>query len=118
MLPKNAIEQMVSAVDNRVAVTTDATASYTYYLDPSEQVVTVNSALGVGTIYLPDVGEAKGLEYFIEATTGATQTVTVTEKASGNSVDFPGDASLNANYDRVAYKSDGRRWWIITDQYT
>jgi len=118
MLPKKLVEQYASGVDVRKKITTDNSGSHTTALTPYERLVEVDSALGVGTVNLPDVGSCEGLEFWIEATTGATQTVTVSEKASGNSLDWPGDASLNANYDRVGYKSDGKRWWKISDQYT
>lgn len=118
MIPDKFIEQYVANPDRRLVVTTDATGSYTKKLAVYQQIVDVTSSLGVGTIYLPDVGEAAGLEYSITAITGNTQTVTVTEKSSGNSYDFPTNASLNAAYDRVLYMSDGKRWWIISDQYT
>jgi len=118
MLPKRAIEEMVSRVDNRVTVTSDASGSDTYYLAAYEQIVEVVSTLGIITIYLPDVTEAQGLTYSITAITGGTNAVTVTEKASGNSYDFPSNPSLNADNDRVLYTSDGKRWWIVTDQYT
>ena len=118
MLPKRAIEEMVSRVDNRVLITAEAGDTDTYSLAVYEQIVEVDSTLGTLTVYLPDVAEAAGLVYSITAKTGATKTVTVTEKASGNSYDFPSDPSLNADLDRVLLASDGKRWWIVTDQYT
>jgi hypothetical protein len=118
MLPRDAIQEMVSRVDNRVDITSDNSGTYTYTLEPYEQNVFVTSSLGVATIYLPDVGEACGKTYAITAITGNTNAVTVTEKASGNSLDFPGNPSLNAAYDRVLFASDGRQWWIVTDQYS
>jgi hypothetical protein len=118
MLPRNAIEQMVSAVDRHLLITTAAGDADTDYLEPYQQIVEVDSTLGTTTVYLPDVGVCEGLEFSITALVGATKTVTVTEKSSGNSLDWPGNASLNADLDRVLYKSDGKRWWVITDQFT
>lgn len=118
MLPRKVVEQIGSAIDPRVTITTDATTSYTYYLEAYEQEVIVDSTLGVGTIYLPDVGSCAGCTVSVTAKTGGTYAVTVAEKSSGNSYDFPGNATLNAADDRVLYQSDGKRWWILTDQYT
>ena len=118
MLPKKLVEQVGSLVDPHVIVTTDATGTYSYSLAPYEQIVTVDSTLGVGDILLPDVGSCEGLEFSITATVGNTNAVTVKEKATGNSLDWPGNASLNAALDRALYKSDGKRWWLITDQFT
>ena len=118
MLPKKLVEQYASGLDVRKSITTDNSGTHSTTLTPYERLVEVNSALGVGTVRLPDVGSCEGLEFWIEATTGNTQTVTVKEYATGNSLDWPGDASLNAAYDRAGYKSDGKRWWKISDQYT
>jgi hypothetical protein len=118
MFTKKLIEQFVAVPERRVLVTSDASGSYTYHLAVYEQDVSVVSSLGIASIYLPDVSESAGLFYAIEARTGNTQTVTVKEKSSGNSLDWPGDASLNAAYDRGLWFSDGAKWWLITDQFT
>lgn len=118
MLPRKAIEEMASRVDNRLKYTTVAGDADARALAPYEQIVEIDSTLGTLALTLPDVGEAAGKTYSITAITGATKTVTVSEKASGNSYDWPGDASLNADLDRVLYQSDGKRWFLLADQYT
>lgn len=118
MIPDKFIEQFVSNPDNRKKITTAAGDADTYALPVNEQIVEVNSTLGTLGLYMPDVGAAKGLTYSITALTGSTKTVTVYEKSSGNSLDWPANAALNADYDRILLQSDGKRWWIVTDQYT
>jgi hypothetical protein len=118
MLDPKFIENFASSVSNKKLVTTDATGSYSVSLEAYEQDVEVTSTLGVGTVCLPDVSEAKGRMYSITAITGNTNAITVTEKSSGNSYDWPGDATLNAAKDRALFFSDGKKWWVLTDMFT
>lgn len=117
-IPRKMVEELGSRVDPRLLKTAVAGDADTLVLKPHEQNVVVDSTLGTVTVYLPDVAEAEGKEYSITAPVGNTKTVTVTEKASGNSQDFGGDYSLNAAYDRLLIKSDGVRWWVIDDMFT
>ena len=118
MLDPKLIETLVSAVDAKKRITTDATGSHSTTLAAYERDVIVDSTLGVGTVKLPDVSEAKGKLYSILAPVGNTNAVTVTEYSSNNSIDWPGNASLNAAADRALYYSDGQKWWVITDMFT
>ena len=118
MLPRNVVQEIGSRVDNHLKITTAAGDADTKKLAPYEQIVEVDSTLGTLAIYMPDVGEAAGLEFSITAITGNTKTVTIYEKSSGNSQDWPGNPALNAAYDRALLKSDGTRWYIIADQFT
>lgn len=115
MLPSRIVEQIASRVDNRLKITTGAGDADTYDLSPYEQIIEVDSTLGTLALYMPDVGACEGLEFSITALTGSTKTVTVYEKSSGNSLDWPGNISLNADYDRALLKCDGKRWWITSD---
>jgi len=112
------IEQFVSAPSEKVLLTALTGDADIQYLEVYEQSVDVDSTDGTLDLRLPDVGAAAGLIYGITALTGSTKTVTVNEKASGNSLDYPSAPSLNADYDRVLLRSDGKRWWIMEDQYT
>lgn len=112
------VQDMASCVDQHVSITSDATGTYSYSLEPYERIVEVTSTLGVATITMPAVAECAGKLFSITALTGATNAVTVAAKATGESYDWPGDCALNADLDRVLLFSDGRRWWRLTDQFT
>lgn len=112
------IENMVSSVERSLAYASLAGDADTLVLEAYQQDVVIDSTLGTLTVYLPDVSEAKGKVYAVTATVGGTKTVTVAERSSGNSLDWPGNSSLNADKDRALYFSDGRQWWILTDMFT
>ncbi len=112
------IENNFSSVSRKYRRASVAGDADTQALAAYQQDVIVDSTLGTLTVYLPDVSEAKGKIYSVTATTGGTKTVTVSEKASGNSLDWPGDSTLNADNDRGLYFSDGQKWWVLTDQFT
>jgi hypothetical protein len=118
MLDPKLIETLVSAVDARKRITTDATGSHSTTLKAYERDVIVDSTLGIGTVRLPDVSEAKGKLYSVNALTGNANTVTVAEYSTNNSFDWAGDSALNAAKDRGLYYSDGQKWWVITDMFT
>lgn len=118
MLDPKLIETLVSAVDAKKRITTDASGSHSTTLAAYERDVIVDSTLGIGTVKLPDVSEAKGKLYSVNALTGNTNTVTVSEYSSNNSFDWPGDASLDAAKDRGLFYSDGQKWWVLTDMFT
>lgn len=99
-------------------ITTVAGDADAYTLKPYERYVEVDSTLGTLALSLPPVAECEGLEFSITALTGATKTVTITPYATSESYDWPGNPALNANLDRVHFKSDGKRWWIVTDMFT
>jgi hypothetical protein len=118
MLPEKLIEQYVTVPDSRVKLTALTGDTDIQYLKVYQRVVEVACTAGTLDLRLPDVAAAKGMLYSITALNGATKTVTVNEKASGNSYDYPSAPALNADLDRVLMQSDGKRWWIVTDQYT
>ena len=81
---------------------------------PSMQAVYVTTS-GALTLYLPDVTEMAG----------TILTVTADDQASGDLIVADNDESfdwsdltLGDNDDGVCLFSDGRKWWILTDDYT
>jgi hypothetical protein len=90
-------------------------ASAAATLTVRDQVVIADSTSAAFAITLPPVAEAQGLIFTIDATVGATNTVTVQDQ--DDSVDWT-DISLDANLDACCVRSDGRRWMVLCDMYT
>jgi len=72
-------------------------------------------ATGEITVTLPSVAEARDKIFTITAPAGGTDTVTVADQ--DDSLDWS-DISLNADDDGCALFSDGRKWWVIADNYS
>lgn len=94
---------------------TDASGTWSYYLTVRDTVVLVDTSLGVGTLYLPSVSEARGRIFTIIITTGGNA-LTVDDLAN-DSVDFAGAAPtlLNAAGSRAALYPDGYAWHLLAD---
>lgn len=103
--------------EEKVTITTDATGSYSYQLRPWERIVEVVSTAGVGTIKLPPVAECKGMVFSITELLG-TNDITITEYSTNESQDWNAPGALTAALDRVVLMSDGKRWTIISPDYT
>lgn len=84
-------------------------------LEPHETVVhaSVTAATGNYTVTLPSVAEARGKVFFIHATRSANA-LTLTH--AGDSRNWGGDYTLDADNDGIALLSDGRKWWAICNQ--
>lgn len=111
------IQHYAGGVDEKLTITTDATGTYSYQLRPWERIVEVVSTLGIGTIKMPPVAECKGMIFSITELLG-TSDITITEYATGESLDWNAPGALTAALDRVVLMSDGRRWTIISPDYT
>jgi len=113
---KDAIPTLnIPSTSKIVCLTTDATTSWTNTLEAMSQAVYVESTLGVGTVYLPNVAEAVGCVISITALVGNTNAVAVEDQ--DESYDWA-DLDLNAAADGAVLMSDGRKWWVIADDYT
>ena len=64
---------------------------------------------------LPAVATAKGLVFSIEVITAGGFTVTVQDQ--DDSEDWT-NIALNADNDGCLLYCDGRKWWVIADNYT
>lgn len=91
-------------------VTTDDSKSYTYSLKLNEQDVWIDTTDGVGTIYLPNVSEARGRTYNFIIIAGSNA---ATIADNDESADWSDLATMDAVYDRCSYRSDGRSWHQI-----
>ena len=80
---------------------------------PNQQICIVDSGDGTVTITLPNVGDAKGKTYFIQATTGNTNAVTVTD--GGDDALWSDITDLDAANDYLGVLSLGYRWVIVAD---
>jgi hypothetical protein len=100
----------VSDVMDQILHVTEATT-----LTIRDSVVVCTSTAAAYAVTLPPVCEAQGLIITIDATTGATFTVTVQDQ--DDSIDWT-DIDLDANLDAVCLRSDGRRWMVLSDMYT
>ena len=116
-LARQSIEAGVLERDKTVFWTTVATTDITKTLKVYEQYLETNSAAAAGTVYLPNVAEARGLTYTIHAiTVGNAITVKDTPTASGT-LDWLGDFTLDTAGDKVVLQSDGRRWlWLNNEE--
>lgn len=86
-------------------------------LDVFERVVIADTSDGAITVTLPPVGEAVGKIFTIHAPTAGTDGNAVTlEDKNNDSVNWPGDFTLDADNDRIALISDGRAWWVLDNQ--
>ncbi len=86
-------------------------SSYHYELAVWETTAIISSAANAFTLYLPPVEEAKGKIYTAVLVVYGAAAVTVDDIA-GDSEDME-TASLDANYDRVAYYSNGTCWFKL-----
>jgi hypothetical protein len=111
------VQDYAGGIDEKLTITTDATGSYSYQLRPFERIVEVVSTLGVGTIKMPPVAECKGMTFSITELLG-TNDITITEYSSNESQDWNAPGALTAALDRVVLLSDGKRWTIISPDYT
>lgn len=118
MISPKFVEQYASVPDYHVVLTALTGDADIQYLKVYQRVVDVISTAGTLDLRLPDVGAAAGLDYTITARNGSTKAVTVNQRSTNNSIDYPSAPSLNADNDRVVMRSDGKHWWIIEDQYT
>ncbi len=89
-------------------------ASYSWWisasttLNPSNQVVHVNSAGGAVNVTLPDMAEAAGSLICVTAPVGATNDVSVLINETGLEVGSGGD--LDANNDATLFYCTGLAW--------
>jgi len=85
-----------------VRITTDDSGSFTQTLEPQQRVAYVDAALGAGTIVLPPVDEAEGLDYTIIKVDAEVNAITVDDNAD-DSKDFAGVAlsDIDAQWDRA-----------------
>jgi len=117
MRERGFVQDYGNGVDDKVTITTDASGSYSYQLRPWETVVEVVSTLGIGTIKMPPVAECKGKIFSITELLG-TSDITIAEYATNESLDWNAPGDLTAALDRVVLMSDGKRWTIISPDYT
>jgi len=117
MRERGFIQHYGNGIEEKVTITTDATGSYSYQLRPWERIVEVVSTAGIGTIKMPPVAECKGMVFSITELLG-TNDITITEYSSNESLDWNAPGALTAALDRVVLQSDGKRWTIISPDYT
>jgi len=91
-------------------------ASTTYNLTARDQNVRISTGSSPATIYLPYVADAAGKLYSVALVTTGTSAATIADH--DDSLDWAGDITLDAQYDRALLYSDGQCWWTLVDMYT
>lgn len=80
-------------------------------LELYENVVVADTSGGAVTITLPDVGEAAGLTFDIEAPNGSSDAVTVND-ANGSNV---ASSTISIDNGNVTVVSTGRNWRVVNE---
>ena len=111
---------------NQKQLTTNAKVLYytanddtTVQLAMYQQIVIVTNS-NAFVLSLPSVAEAKGISYTISVTeTGQAVTLTDSPNDSySDSIDWPGDYTLDAEGDSIELRSDGRSWTVVSNDIT
>ena len=82
-------------------------------LGVNDQVVEVDSSSNTVEVKLPNITEAIGRMYFITAPSGGTNNVTVKDL---DDTTIWTDIVLGSDDDRICVISDGRMWWVLTQE--
>ena len=93
-----------------LGITTYVTAADT--LEPYENVVEITTVAASFALTLPNVALAAGKHFSIHLVSANSKAVTLQDQ--NESVDWT-DKTLDADADGILLYSDGRKWWVVTN---
>jgi hypothetical protein len=96
-------------------VATDATGTWSRQLTLADRIVRATTTLGVGTLKMPDVREAKGMIFDITLVAGTNNLVLDDKNNESEDASAFTGLDMDAALDHVTVMSNGYRWTVLAN---